>query len=84
MPTDEQWNDGLDTALASLHVYDAGRERVGRIRARAVMTLAERRRHRGSGVQRAAWCRALEPALTLGLSALYFAGAVWSSMALYW
>lgn len=75
--------DELEAGLARLQAYDADPQRVERIRARCLAALeAQRRRPHGCSSFLAAWRQWLEPAAAFGLSALYLAAAVSSSLAL--
>jgi hypothetical protein len=66
-----------------LRVHDADPARVERIRARCLAVLAERRRKEAARRQPpSVWQGWLEPALALGLSALYLAAAVGNAFAL--
>jgi hypothetical protein len=66
-----------------LRVHDADPERAERIRARCLSVLeARRRREEGRAAQRGGWRGWLEPALAVGLSALYLAEAVTRALAL--
>lgn len=76
--------NNLETGLAHLQTFDADPHRVERIRARCLAALeAQRRRNRGRTSFVADWRRWLEPAAALGLSALYLAAAISSSIALF-
>jgi hypothetical protein len=82
MPVWEPW-DAFDIGLGGLRTYDADPERVERIRARCLAALmAQRQKERARRLRFNAWRRRLEPALALGLSALYLAAAVSGSLAL--
>jgi hypothetical protein len=78
-PEDEVAED-----LSALRVHDASPGTVERTRARCVAVLAARRKaeqaRAGSGATWRAW---LEPALALGLGALYLAEAVTRALAVY-
>jgi hypothetical protein len=75
--------DAYDAELDSLRVYDAPPERVEQIRARCLAVLAARRRRQAQPpVRRPAWLGWLEPAFTVGLSALYLAAAVGTALRL--
>ncbi len=80
--TGHSW-DTLESALAGLRAHDADPDRVERTRVLCVAALAGRRRERkrrlGRIVGRRGW---LEPALALGMSALYLAVAIGQSLAL--
>ena len=70
--------------LSALRVHDASPERAERIRARCVEMLADRRRAEDARTGRAApWWAWLEPALALGLGALYLAEAITRALAVY-
>lgn len=86
------WEPGydVDTGLAALRVHDADPERVERIRARCLWILAaQRRKGETPRARHAAWIPGrpkrpagwLEPALALGLGALYLAEAVTRALA---
>ena len=65
-----------------LRVYDADPERVERIRARCVVLLEERRSKGEVRTSRASgWRGRLEPAVAVGLGALYLADAVIRALA---
>ena len=77
-------DDAVDDDLSALRVHDASPERVARIRARCVAALAARRKaEEARAVHPAAWRAWLEPALVLGLGALYLAEAVTRALATY-
>jgi hypothetical protein len=83
MTTREPGGD-VETDLSALRVHDAPPERVERIRARCVSVLEARgRRAQTRGPRAAAWRGWLEPALALGLGALYLAEAVTRALAVY-
>jgi hypothetical protein len=83
MPTWEP-GDEVDEGLCALRAHDASPKRVERIRARCLATLASRREEEESRARRlAGWRDWLEPALALGLSALYLADAVTRALAVY-
>jgi hypothetical protein len=65
-----------------LRVHDADPERVERIRARCVSAL-EKRRHGTEARGSRAWRSWVEPAVALGLGALYLADAVTRAVAAY-
>jgi hypothetical protein len=76
--------DAVEEGLSALRVHDAAPEGVERIRARCLAALAERRQAgeaRAGGA--ASWRAWLEPALALGLGALYLAEAVTRALAVY-
>jgi hypothetical protein len=76
------WND-WEAGLAGLKIHDADPARVEQIRARCRAAFAAQQRSRLSGRARlTAIRRWLEPAIAFGLSALYLAAAVGSSVAL--
>jgi len=78
-PEDEVAED-----LCALRVHDASPERVERTRACCVGVLAARRKAEAARAGRAApWRAWLEPALALGLGALYLAEAVTRALAVY-
>ena len=67
-----------------LRVHDADPERVERIRARCLSALAAQRRRAAAGVPDAAGERGwLEPAVALGLGAIYLADAVARALAVF-
>ena len=75
--------DEIESGLTGLQTFDADPQRVERIRARCLAALAAQRRgERGVPERLAGWRRWLEPAVAFGLSALYLAAAVASSLAL--
>ena len=75
--------DELERSIASLQTCDANPLRVERIRALCLAALeAQRRNERSEQSRLAGWLRWLEPAAAFGLSALYLAAAVSSSLAL--
>ena len=75
--------DESETGLASLQTYDIDPQKVERIRARCLAALdLQRRRSRGKRSLLAGWRRWFEPAAAFGLSAIYLAVAVTSSLAL--
>jgi hypothetical protein len=80
MTREESWEE-VDGALAGLRVHDAEPDRVERIRARCVAVLAQRRRVSAPARPRvaSAW---LEPAIAIGVSALYLAAAVQTALAI--
>jgi len=81
-----RWEPGdeVDEGLSALRVHDASPERVERIRARGVALLAARRKAGEAPAGRGApWRTWLEPALALGLGALYLAAAVTRALAVY-
>ena len=76
--------DEVAEGLSALRVHDASPERVERTRARCVAVLAARRKaEQARGGRAAPWRAWLEPALALGLGALYLAEAVTRSLAVY-
>jgi len=78
-PEDEVAED-----LSALRVYDASPERVEQTRARCVAVLTARREAEQARAGRAApWRAWLEPALVLGLGAVYLAEAVTRALAVY-
>ena len=78
-PKDEVAED-----LSALRVHDASPESVERTRARCVAVLAARRKAEDARAGRAApWRAWLEPALALGLGALYLVEAVTRAVAVY-
>ncbi len=82
MVTREPW-DAIDGGLAGLRVHDADAERVERIRARCVAVIeAERRKGYARRARVSARQLRIERAAAFGLSALYLAVAVGSSLAL--
>ena len=82
MSTLDPWI-GFDEDLDSLSVYDAGQERVERIRARCLMALSAHAGQRSAEPRRrAAWREWLVPAFALSLSALYLAAAVGTTLRL--
>ena len=77
-------DDEVEEGLAALRVHNASPERVEEIRARCVAVLVERRgKEKARRGRRAAWRSWLEPALALGLGALYLAEAVTRALAVY-
>jgi hypothetical protein len=78
-PEDEVAED-----ISALRVHDASPEKVERIRARCVAVLAARREAEPARAGSAApWRAWLEPALVLGLGAVYLAEAVTRALAVY-
>jgi hypothetical protein len=80
------WEPGdvVEEGLSALRAHDAPPERVERIRARCVAALAARRRtEEARGWSLAGWRGWLEPALALGLGALYLAEAISRALAVY-
>jgi len=76
--------DAVEADLTALRVHDASPERAERIRARCATVLAARRKANEARAARpAAWRAWLEPALALGLGALYLAEAVTRALAVY-
>jgi len=76
--------DRNEEDLSALRVHDASLDTVERIRARCVAVLAARRKTEEASAGRAVRWRAwLEPALALGLGALYLAEAVTRALAVY-
>jgi hypothetical protein len=76
--------DEVEMGLSALRVHDADPERVERIRTRCLAELAARRRQaEAQGARAAGWRVWLEPALALGLGALYLAEAVTRALAVY-
>jgi len=74
----------IDEDLAALRVHDADPARVERIRARCVAVLASRLEVEQARSERSApWRAWLEPAVALGLGALYLAEAVTRALAFY-
>jgi len=77
-------DEAMAEELSALRVHDAGPERVERIRARCLSVLESQRRRaeltRRSGRRWTAW---LEPALALGLGALFLAEAVSRALSVY-
>lgn len=80
------WERGhaVEEDLAALRVHDASPERAERIRARCVAVLAARREADEKRTERPVpWRAWLEPALALGLGALYLAEAITRALAVY-
>ena len=76
--------DAVEEDLSALRVRDASPERVERTRARCVAVLAARRKAEEASAGRPEpWRAWLEPALALGLGALYLAEAVTRALAVY-
>jgi hypothetical protein len=76
--------NAVEEGLSALRAHDASPERVERIRARCVAVLAARRNAEAARAERTPTWRAwLEPALALGLGALYLAEAVTRALAVY-
>lgn len=76
--------DAVEEGLSALRVHDAAPERVERIRARCVAALTARPCPQDAprgGL--AGWRVWLEPALALGLGALYLTEAVTRALAVY-
>jgi hypothetical protein len=82
MPNQHSWQT-LESGLAGLRAHDADPDRAERTRALCVAALAAERRRRERRrtrlVGRRGW---LEPALALGMSALYLVAAISQSLAL--
>jgi hypothetical protein len=79
-------DDEVDEALSAVRAHDAGPERAERIRSRCLSALSARRRGTGVRERRSgspAWTAWLEPALALGLGALFLADAVIRALAVY-
>jgi len=82
--TTREPEDAVEADLSDLRVHDASPERVERIRGRCVSVLAARRKAEEARAGHAApWRDWLEPALALGLGALYLAEAVTRALAVY-
>jgi hypothetical protein len=76
--------DAPEEDLSALRIHDASPERVERIRARCVAVLAAGRKAEEARAGRAVpWRVWLEPALALGLGALYLAEAITRALAVY-
>ena len=76
--------NAIDEDLTALRVHDTDPARVERIRARCVAVLAARLEVERARPQRTApWRVWLEPALALGLGALYLAETVTRALAFY-
>jgi RNA polymerase sigma factor (sigma-70 family) len=76
--------DAVDEGLSALRVHDASPERVERIRTRCLEELASRHQRKELRSRRlAGWRIWLEPAVALGLGALYLADAVTRALAVY-
>jgi hypothetical protein len=75
--------DQIQIGIAGLQTWDADPLRVERIRVRCLAVLeAQRRKERAERSGLADWRSWLEPTFALGLSALYLAAAVASTLAL--
>jgi hypothetical protein len=78
------WEDDVAADLSALCVHDASPERVQRIRARCLAVLVARgRKETARGGSLAGWRTWLEPAIAIGLGALYLAEAVTRALAVY-
>jgi ferric-dicitrate binding protein FerR (iron transport regulator) len=76
--------DDVDAGLSALRAHDADPRRARAIRERCLAALSARRAHDAAREERTASRRAwLEPALALGLGALYLASAVIRALAVY-
>jgi hypothetical protein len=76
--------NSVEEALASMRVHDASPERVERTREKCLAVLAARRRRQGSrAASVVGWRSWLEPAVALGLGALYLADALVRVLAVY-
>jgi hypothetical protein len=73
--------DEIEKALRALRAHDAPGDRVERIRATCLSALAARRPRPAPA--RSGWRGWLEPAVALGLGALYLAEAVSRALAAY-
>jgi hypothetical protein len=74
----------VDAGLAALRPHDAPSDRVARIRACCVVTLAAcRSRPEARRVRTLSWRDWFEPALAFGLSVLFLADVVARSLAVY-
>ena len=77
-------DDEVAGALRTLRVHDASPERAERTRAQCLAVLQARRKAEKARRRRpASWRTWLEPALALGLGALYLAEAVARALAAY-
>jgi hypothetical protein len=70
----------FEVGLASLRICDAGPEHVERLRARCLAELAARRRDEARAP--GGWRSWSEPAVALGLAAIYLAVAIGNAVAL--
>lgn len=75
--------DDVEEALGVLRAHDASRERAERIRSACVAVLEARRPRPEPSLRPSGWRGWLEPALALGLGALYLAEAVSRALAVY-
>ena len=76
--------DDLDAGLSALRVHDADPRRARAIRERCLAALSAGRARAAARDERtASWHTWLEPALALGLGALYLASAVIRALAVY-
>jgi hypothetical protein len=76
--------DAVEEGLSALRVHDAAPPRIERVRARCLAALAAQRGTREARRETlAGWRGWLEPALALGLGALYLAEAVARALAVY-
>jgi hypothetical protein len=75
--------DEIEEALRALRVHDAPGDRVERIRATCLSALAARRPRPAASAGRSGWRGWLEPAVALGLGALYLAEALSRALAAY-
>jgi len=79
-------DDAVEEVLSALRVHDADPERIERIRARCLSALSAPRRRTEAKERRTprpAWTAWIEPALALGLGALFLADAVIRALAVY-
>jgi hypothetical protein len=77
-------DDKVEEALSALRVHDASPERIERVRTRCVAVLVSRRGKSEARRETLGGLRSwLEPALALGLGALYLAEAVTRALAVY-
>jgi hypothetical protein len=82
MEAHESWNE-IAAGLAGLQAHEADAVRIERIRVRCAAALAKQQRRKRLLSKRLSSCRQwLEPAVALGLSAIYLVAAFSSSLAL--
>ena len=82
--TTKDRRDDVDAGLSALRAHDADPRRARAIRERCLAALSARRARAAARDERTTpWHAWLEPALALGLCALYLAAAVIRSLAVY-
>ena len=82
--TSREPGDDVEEAVRALRVHDSSPDRTERIHARCIAVLDARRAAEEARARRGVpWRAWLEPALALGLGALYLAEAVTRALAAY-